>query len=97
MSSCFCVLAQRLSSVLVGIKYEGMEVEEMPEEPISKAKRGVEIKRTTSYLLRLLGKYETLDEKSLQGIDDRIKRARTEEEKNRLTKIREAYEKLMKA
>lgn len=82
----------------------GSEVEEVPGQVFTKAKRATDEEKargkfltpkTTSYPLRQVGKHETLDEKSIKGIDDRIEKAENEEERERLLKIREAYEKLL--
>lgn len=70
------------------------EVEEQSDSMIATAQK-MPRKAKWTYRLMLVGKHETLDEKSLQGIDDRIKVAETEEEKARLRKIRQVYEKLL--
>lgn len=72
------------------------EVEEGRHDIIAK-RQHMPQKAKWTYRLMLVGKHETLDKKSLEGIDDRIKKIRTDDEKERLQKIKEAYEKLMGA
>lgn len=72
------------------------EVEEQSDSIIARARKMPQ-KAKWTYRLMLVGKHETLDEKSLEGIDNRMKGVTTEDEKERLQKIREAYEKLMGA
>lgn len=73
-----------------------LEVRETGGLPVVKAKKGMDRKLTNSYRLRQVGKYETLDKESLRGIDGRITEAETEEEQEKLKKVRAIYEKLIK-
>lgn len=75
-------------------RHRQTEVEEQPDSILAKAQKMPQSKKWT-YRLMLVGKHQTLDEKSLEGIDDRMQEAKTEAEKERLQKIREAYEKLL--
>lgn len=80
------------------------EVKEQSGSILAK-RRTMPQKAKWTYRLMLVGKNQTLDEKSLQGIDERIAiveideritETKIEEERERLRKIREAYEKLIK-
>ena len=61
------------------------------------ARRGHSPKETYSYILRQVGKYETLNEEYLDAINWKIADERNMDidRKHRLLKIREAFEKLM--
>lgn len=74
-------------------RHRQTEVEEQLDHIIA-TKRKMPQKAKWTYRLMLVGKNETLDEKSLEEIDNRITTAKTEEERERLRKIREVYEKL---
>lgn len=53
------------------------------------------LKETRRFKLNLVGKFERLDRESVKGVDKRIKRTHLEEDKERLLRIRERYEKLI--
>lgn len=73
------------------------EITEIPHRVHTKAKRGQSAKQTYAYVLRQVGKHETLDENSLDAIDKKIAAEKDPDKKSRLLQIREAYEKLMGA
>ncbi len=87
-----------LGSNLYGATNEVKESE--PESGFSaevhtKANRGWLAKKTHTYVLRQVGKHETLDENSLEAMDKKIAEEKDLDKKSRLLQIREAYENLM--
>lgn len=68
---------------------------EIPTEVHIKAKRNRPAKKTYTYVLRQVGKHETLNENSLDAIDKKIAEEKDLDKKSRFLQIREAYEKLM--
>lgn len=84
------------------LKFMTEEVEEIgvtldiPSEVHTKAMRGGRsAKQTYAYVLRQVGKHETLDDNSLRAIDKKIAAEKDPDKKSRLLQIREAYEKLI--
>lgn len=71
-------------------------VEDVIGQPFVKAKRGINARQTITYALRMVGRYEILDESDVQAVDTQLHESHNVQEKERLSMLREAYTKLTK-